>query len=200
MISIVVGGHSRNVGKTSIAAGLIHAFRKYPWTAIKISSHRHADIAVHSNSDAARFFEVYEEANRDGSSDTSRFLAAGARRSLWVRIEEDHADAGMRQLLAGLQPCPYLIIESNRILNVMRPDLYLMVLRYDTQDFKDSARRSLPRADAVVAVNRDSLPPPWEGLSSVLSSIPVFAATDPQILPPELEHFVRSRLQKNGSG
>ena len=35
---VAVGGHSRNVGKTSVAAGLIYAFRKYSWTAIKISS------------------------------------------------------------------------------------------------------------------------------------------------------------------
>ena len=76
-----------------------------------------------------------------GSSDTSRFLAAGACRSLWVRIEEDHSDAA-QQLLPILQSCPFVMIESNRILSVMRPDLYLMVLRYDTGDFKDSARLS----------------------------------------------------------
>ena len=101
MISIVVGGHSRNVGKTSVAAGLIHAFRTISVDCDKDFISPACQYSRPSNSDAARFFEIYEEANRDGSSDTSRFLAAGARRVLWVRIEENHADAGMRQLLAG---------------------------------------------------------------------------------------------------
>jgi hypothetical protein len=196
MTSIVVGGHSRNVGKTSVAAGLIHAFREYPWTAIKISSHRHANVSGHPDIDDFRFFEIYEEKSREGVSDTSRFLAAGASRSLWVRIEEDHADAGMRHLLSTLQSSPYLMIESNRILNVMRPDLYLMVLACDTEEFKDSARKSLKQADAVVTVTRSSVSPPWEGVSQVLSGIPQFVTSDPKIVPPELIDFVRSRLPK----
>ena len=41
---IVVGGHARNVGKTSVVAGLISAFPQYSWTAIKISSHQHQEF------------------------------------------------------------------------------------------------------------------------------------------------------------
>jgi hypothetical protein len=194
MTAIVVGGHSRNVGKTSVAAGLIRAFRKYPWTAIKISSHRHANIAVPSNRDPGCFYEIFEEESREGTSDTSRFLAAGACRSLWMRIDEDHADTSMRQLQSILQSYPFVVIESNRILSVIRPDLYIMVLKYDTRDFKDSARKSLKQADAVVAVNPDSVPPPWEGVSEILSDIPQFATPDPRIIPEELIDFVESKL------
>jgi hypothetical protein len=198
MTVIVVGGHSRNVGKTSVAAGLIHALRKYPWTAIKISSHRHANIPASPKGDEEYFPEIYEEANREGSSDTSRFLAAGACRSLWLRIQEDHADMAMQQLLPVLQSCPFVMIESSRILRVIRPDLYIMVLRYDTKDFKDSARASLSQADAVVAVNPDSSPPPWDGISEILSEIPQFVTPDPQIIPARLIDFVRSRISQEG--
>jgi hypothetical protein len=198
MIAIVVGGHSRNVGKTSVAAGLIRAFGKYPWTAIKISSHHHANIAISPKGNEGCFYEIYEESNREGFSDTSRFLAAGACRSLWVRIDENHADAGMRQLLPILQSYPYAMIESNRVLSVMRPDLYLMVVRYDAEEFKDSARKSLNQADAIVAVNPDFAPPPWEGVSYDLSRIPQFMTADPQIIPAELIGFVQSRLSRDG--
>ena len=37
---VVVGGHSRNVGKTSVAAGLIAATRELGWTALAYSSNR----------------------------------------------------------------------------------------------------------------------------------------------------------------
>jgi hypothetical protein len=197
MTAIVVGGHSRNVGKTSVAAGLIRAFGQYPWTAIKISSHQHANTAIPLKGNEGRLYEIYEEANREGSSDTSRFLAAGACRALWVRIEENHSDAGMRQLSPLLQSYPFVMIESNRVLSVMRPDLYLMVVRYDAKEFKDSARVSLNQADAVVAVNPGFSLPPWDGVSDILSKIPQFVTSDPRIIPAELIGFVRSALSKS---
>ena len=189
---VAVGGHSRNVGKTSVAAGLIYAFRKYSWTAIKISSHRHASISS-LKKDNEENFDIYEESNREGSSDTSRFLAAGAGRSLWLRIKDDRSDTA-QQLLPILQSCPFVLIESNRIVRVIRPDLFIMVLRFDTIDFKDSARTCLHQADAVIAVNPDSSPPPWEGISETLSKIPQFITADPRVMPAGLIDFVQSRL------
>ncbi|MBP1623840.1 MAG: hypothetical protein H6Q07_1860, partial [Acidobacteria bacterium] len=50
--------------------------------------------------------------------------------------------------------------------------------------------------DAVVAVNPDFLPPPWEGVSDILSGIPQFVTSDPQILPAELIGFIKARLPK----
>ncbi len=190
---VAVGGHSRNVGKTSVAAGLIHAFRRYPWTAIKISSHRHASLSNLTKDNEENFCDVYEESNREGSSDTSRFLAAGARRSLWMRIEDHRSDTA-QQLLPILQSSPFVLLESNRILRLIRPDLFIMVLRFDTMDFKDSARACLRQADAVVAVNPDLAPPPWEGISDVLSKIPQFITPDPRVMPAGLIDFVQSRL------
>lgn len=190
---VVVGGHSRNVGKTAVAAGLIYAFRQYSWTAIKISSHRHASLSNLKKDNEEHFCDIYEESQREGSSDTSRFLAAGAGRSLWMRIEDDRADTA-QQLLPILQSCPFVLVESNRILRLIRPDLFIMVLKFDTMDFKDSARACLRQADAVVAVNPDSAPPPWEGISDTLSRIPQFSTADPRVMPAGLIDFVQSRL------
>jgi hypothetical protein len=120
---VAVGGHSRNVGKTSVAAGLIYAFRKYPWTAIKISSHRHASLSSLKKDNEENFFDIYEESNREGSSDTSRFLAAGASRSLWMRIEDDGSDT-TQQLLPILQSCPFVLLESNQIVRLIHPDIF----------------------------------------------------------------------------
>ena len=69
-----------------------------------------------------------------------------------------------------------------------------MVLRFDTMDFKDSARACLRHADVVVAINPDSAPPPWEGISEMLSNIPQFITADPQVMPAGLIDFVQSRL------
>ena len=41
MALVVIGGHSRNVGKTSVVAGIIAALREYQWTAMKITQYGH---------------------------------------------------------------------------------------------------------------------------------------------------------------
>jgi len=41
MALIVIGGHSRSVGKTSVVAGLISALSEYNWTALKITQYGH---------------------------------------------------------------------------------------------------------------------------------------------------------------
>lgn len=37
----MVGGHSRNIGKTSVVEGLIRRFRQKKWTALKITQYGH---------------------------------------------------------------------------------------------------------------------------------------------------------------
>lgn len=195
MTTIVVGGHSRNVGKTSVVAGLIAAFSQYSWTALKISSHWHADSASLEDENKEDVCHIHEECNRDGRADTSRFLAAGAARSFWVRVREGRLEAAMPRLLPILQSNPFVIIESNAILQYIQPDLYIMVLRFDVEDFKESARVTLPRAHAAVAVNYGVSMPAWKGIScETISRIPLYPTTDPQIIPIGLIDLAQAHL------
>ena len=86
---VVVGGHSRNIGKTSVAAGLIAALPQYNWTAMKITQHGHGICsAVGEPCDCAVEYDhpyAISEESAPGASDSARFLAAGARRSYWLR-------------------------------------------------------------------------------------------------------------------
>ena len=41
MAVVVVGGHSRNIGKTSVVAGLIARLPEFHWTAFKITQYGH---------------------------------------------------------------------------------------------------------------------------------------------------------------
>ncbi len=187
MAIIVVGGHARNVGKTSVVAGIISAFPQYSWTAIKISSHRHRECEDIN--------DIFEEKDSAGSSDTSRFLAAGASRSLWVQIGEDNAEPLLKKLIPIIKAGSFVIIESNYILKILHPDLYLMVLRRDVEEFKNSAKETLNRADAAVLMNPGFAAPPWRGIpNDAFIGIPVFAATDLQNIPEGLIDFVQSRI------
>lgn len=195
MATIVVGGHSRNVGKTSVTAAIIAAWPQYSWTAVKISSHWHEGGDSTGKSGSPEICRIDEEFQRNDGTDTGRFLAAGASRSFWVRVRDGNLQEALPQLMPVLHSNPYAIIESNGIVRYIHPDLYLMVHRYDVQDYKKSARENLRHVDAVVAVNYRNTPPAWKGAPlSLIADIPIFRVTDPQTLPQDLMEFIQSRL------
>ena len=88
MAIVVIGGHSRNVGKTSVVAGLISALPEYRWTALKITQYGHGVCSANGEAcDCAtddHTWAINEEKDRSGESDTSRFLVAGAQKVWWV--------------------------------------------------------------------------------------------------------------------
>jgi len=49
---VVVGGHSRNIGKTSLVAGLIRKLRSHNWTAVKITLYGNG-VCAHDGGAAA---------------------------------------------------------------------------------------------------------------------------------------------------
>ncbi len=197
---IVIGGHSRSVGKTSVVAGLISALPDFRWTALKITQYGHGICSANGEAcDCAtpdHAWAVSEERDRSGESDTSRFLVAGADHAWWVRTEQGRLAEAMprvRQILAGTQN---VIIESNSVLRFVKPDLYLTVLDPQTADFKASAQTFLDRADAVLLHSAEnSKSPAWErvSLKPVLNR-PIFAIYPPQYVSPEVVEFVRARL------
>src|SRR5437764_11276681 len=156
MALVVVGGHSRNIGKTSLVCGLISALRELDWTAVKITQFGHGICSAHGEpcdcapSDLDHTFAINEEHDRSGRSDTSRFLRAGARQSLWVRTRQGMLAEAMPQLRRILSNSENVILESNSVMQFVSPDVYLTVLDPATEDFKDSARLFLDRADALV--------------------------------------------------
>jgi len=197
---VVIGGHSRSVGKTSVVAGLISALREYDWTAVKITQYGHgvcsANGAPCDCATADHSWAISEETNRGGESDTSRFLLAGASRALWVRTEQGRLAEAMPALRQRLEPARNVLVESNSVLKFMRPDLYLTVLDPGTEDFKTSAREFLDRANAVILHDRSKLgEQAWRGVSlKPVADQPVFRVSPPPYVTPEIVEFVRSSV------
>jgi hypothetical protein len=194
---IVVGGHSRSLGKTSVVAGLISALREYDWTAVKITQYGHgvcsANGAPCDCATADHSWAISEEKDRGGDSDTSRFLVAGAERALWVRTEQGRLAEAMPALRKRIEQSSHVILESNSVLKFLRPDLYLTVLDPNTEDFKTSAREFLDRADAVIL--HDGSRSVWQSVSlKPVAERPVFRITPPPYVTSEIVEFVRNRI------
>lgn len=198
MALVVVGGHTRNVGKTSVVAGLIAALPEFHWTAMKITQYGHGVCSQSGESCECatedHTFAITEESNRSGESDTSRFLVAGAVRAWWVRTQQGRLAEAMPVIRRRLEAAENAIVESNSILKFMRPDLYLTVLDPATADFKKSAKEFLDRADAVI-LHQAKANPAWDSVSlKPVSGKPIFHVHPPHYVTREIAEFVRKAV------
>jgi hypothetical protein len=200
MAIIVVGGHTRNIGKTSVVAGLIAALPEMNWTAFKVTQFGHGMCSANGEpcdcETAEHTVAVSEErAGGDSTTDSGRYLAAGAARSFWVRTRQGDLSGAMPRIRKEIALAENVVIESNSILRFLRPDLYLSVLDPETPDFKDSAKYFLDRADAVLVAEGELGHPEWKGISlKLLEGTPVLPMRPPLYVTGEVVEFVRQRL------
>lgn len=194
MAVIVVGGQSRNLGKTSVVAGLIARLPQMRWTAFKITQYGHgfctANGAPCACATADHTIAVSEERSASSGTDTARFFAAGAARSIWVRTRQGMLAEAMPRIQKELAKAENAILESNSIMQFLQPDLYLTVLDSATADFKTSARLYLDRADALLirATGPDPLP------NHLVDAKPRFPIAPPTYLTDAVVEFVRDRI------
>ena len=199
MAIVVVGGHTRNIGKTSVVAGLIAALPEKRWTAIKITQFGHGVCSANGEpcdcATADHAMAISEERDRGSGTDTSRYLAAGAARSFWVRTRQGELGEAMgrvRELLVGSENA---IVESNSVLRFLQPDVSLSVLDPSIGDFKPSALRYLDRVDALIVPVGAVFAPGWGGVSTrMIEGKRKFYFRAPDYCRVELAGFVAERL------
>ena len=201
MAIVVIGGHTRNIGKTSVVTGLIEALPEMHWTAFKITQFGHGMCSANGEpcdcETAEHTLAVSEErAGGDSTTDSGRYLAAGAMRSFWVRTRQGDLSEAMPRIRKEIARAENVVIESNSVLRFLRPDLYLSVLDPETADFKDSAKYFLDRADAVLVPEGDLGRPEWKGVSlKLVEGTPVLAMRPPIYVTDEVVAFVKQRLR-----
>ncbi len=208
---IVVGGHTRSIGKTQLVCDVIAAFPAANWIAGKITQYGHGVCAQNGeNCDCApdeHVCAINWETRPETGTDSARFLAAGAQRSFWLRTKQGFLAEGLPLLRAALQETladakgelPPLIVESNSLLQFLKPSLYFSVVDPAKEDFKDSARAALDRADALVLRgNSDIIPmagPSWTKLPArLLKEKPSVTQREGEPLPEPLHVLVHRAL------
>jgi molybdopterin-guanine dinucleotide biosynthesis protein len=200
MAVVVVGGHSRSVGKTSVVASLIARLPERNWTACKITQFGHGFCSANGEPCECQTDEhtiaISAERHPNTGTDSARFLAAGAKRSLWVRTRVGRLAEAMPRIRQEIAAAENIIFESNSLLQFLRPDLYLTVLDHATADFKASARLFLDRADAVLLrASSQEVVPHWNEVSlRLIADKPRFLVTPPSLIGDDLIAFVEQRL------
>ena len=98
---------------------------------------------------------------------------------------------------AGEDSSP-LILESNSLLQFLKPSLYFAVIDPAREDFKDSARVALDRADALVLRGSMDAPaaPSWLKLpANLLRTKPSVSQCEGEALPEPLQVLIERALQ-----
>jgi molybdopterin-guanine dinucleotide biosynthesis protein len=197
---VVVGGHSRNIGKTSLAAGIIRRLRDRNWVALKITQYGNSVCEHHAGEakcgcepESGEPFALTEE-YEPNKTDTGRFLAAGAARSFWLRTPTGELPHAAEMVQKILRQGENVIVESNSVVELVQPDVFLMLLDFSCEDFKPSSMRFLDRADAFVVVDRGINAPLWADVArGMWDTKPQFLITPPRYASAEVVEFVRSR-------
>jgi hypothetical protein len=209
---MVIGGHTRSIGKTQLVCDVIAAFPQAQWIAGKITQYGHGVCARNGEDcDCAPTEHVAAidwEIQSASGTDSARFLAAGARRSFWLRTKQGFLAEGLPLLRAALRETlgtpetepPPLIVESNSLLQFLKPSLYIAVLDPAKEDFKDSARAALDRADALVfRGTQEALPgavPAWAKLPlRLLKEKPSVVQREGEPLPVPLHVLIQRALE-----
>lgn len=203
MAIVVVGGQTRNIGKTSVIAGLIAASPELEWTAFKITQFGHGICSANGKpcdcETGPHTIAISEERDPTTGTDSARFLAAGAARSFWVRTRQGQLGDAIPRLRKELDRSVNAILESNSILRYLRPHLYLTVLDPSKCDFKSSAMQFLAQVDAIVwsgekfAARADEI---QQSLNrrNISNSKPQFFLGPPEYASRELTQFVMESI------
>lgn len=163
---IIVGGHSRHVGKTSLVVALLRTLHAPEWTAVKISSHRHGMAS-----------EWVEENPAE-----SRYLQAGAGRAFLVCAPDATFERAVQPIRRMLAEGRNVIVESNRFAAYCAADLTLFVIAPSIADWKPSSMHPLRTADAIVLSGEGELPPGAEALAGErIRGLPLFRLGEPPL-------------------
>jgi hypothetical protein len=210
---IVVGGHTRSIGKTQLICDVIRAFPRTEWIAGKITQYGHGICAQNGeNCDCAPTEHACAldwETHTDTGTDSARFLEAGAKRSFWLRTKQGYLAEGLpllRQKLGEIakegngRDNQAVVVESNSLMRFVKPSLYFAVIDPLKDDFKESAQLALDRAHALVMrgeVSGDGLPAPlWMRLpEALLREKPSVLQREGDGLPEPLKELVHRILQ-----
>jgi hypothetical protein len=209
----VVGGHTRSIGKTQLVCDVIRAFPETDWTAGKITQYGHGVCAQNgANCDCAPTEHICAldwEKQSDTGTDSARFLAAGAKRSFWLRTKQGYLAEALPLLRKSLEQVVEeanreanraLIVESNSLMQFVKPSLYFAVIDPSRDDFKESAQMALDRAHALVMrgeTGGDAPPAPlWMKLpAQLMKEKPSVLQREGEALPEPLWALVHRTLR-----
>ena len=150
---ILIGGATRNVGKTAFSCSVIrNNSKKYKIIALKIKTIYEGDDFFHGKdrNPLKGNYRIIEEIDTDGDEDTQRMLQAGANRVFRIKAKSEFLKEAFHDFYSQLPEGSFIVCESNSLRNILKPSIFLLIKHKSSDEMKPSAKKLAPLADKIV--------------------------------------------------
>ena len=146
---LLIAGTGRHCGKTSLACRIIESLplSQKP-VCIKVSNHfdpQKGSIVLMETTG----WRLIEESSASTEKDSSRMLAAGAKRVLFLEAEGANVGLAFSAALEEIDPDAGILVESGGLRHWWKPSLFLIIHRSGTEP-KPSSSAWFPLADKIL--------------------------------------------------
>lgn len=154
---LLVGGSGRNIGKTTLAAMIIHHFcENHEIVGLKISNIKPGDAHLHGQHDGAlQNNYVISEERHSGTKDSQRFLTNGAIKSFYIRTKDEHLGAAFMAFQQMVGPDTLIVCESYTLRTFVVPGVFIMIRASVNGEAKPQLAQQLQIAD-IIADEKDT--------------------------------------------
>jgi hypothetical protein len=149
---VMIGGNSRNSGKTTIACRCISKLSaNHEVIGLKVTSVRPGEDDLHGNhtDDFMGNFTIFEELNPESNKDTSKMLKAGATHVYYIRVEEKFTKQAIVHFVSRYVDKQLIVCESRSLREIVKPGLFLIMMRLQVEDQGKDMSKYLNKADKV---------------------------------------------------
>jgi len=152
----MIGGNSRNSGKTSLSCSIIKKIAAgHEVVGLKVTSIRPGEDGFHGShtEEVSSRFTIFEECDTNSSKDTSKMLRAGATRVYYIRVADVFVKEAILHFLSKYIKNEILVCESRSLRNIIKPGLFIMMLRIPETGRNKSIGDYLDKADLIFNFN-----------------------------------------------
>ena len=156
---ILIGGNSRNCGKTTLACNIIGKLAKsHEVIGLKVTAMRPGEDHLHGNHDIENSsdFTIFEELDPLTHKDTSRMLQSGAKRVFYIQALDESIENRLLDFISKYSNKQPIVCESRSLRRLIKPSLFLMMIRVTEQGtIKHNMQSFLPLANKVFDLAKD---------------------------------------------
>ena len=148
----MIGGNSRNAGKTTLACGVISKLAAtHDTIGLKVTSIRPGEEGLHGTHNEMDLtgFEVMEELKTDSPKDTSKMLRAGAKQVFYLRVSDFYVEKAIVFFLKNFVNNQLIVCESRSLRNIVAPGLFVMMVRNPAVGEPKDIATYLDKADFI---------------------------------------------------
>lgn len=151
---LLISGTGRNSGKTTLACNIISKFSvNYPIIAVKVSSHlNHVEESGKMIYQRENIY-IAEESDTSKSKDSSRMLAAGAKKSFFIVVKDEQLIDAFTKIKGSIDKNDLIVCESGGLRNVVIPGLFFIVHHSENPSPKSESEKLKRFCDRWITFN-----------------------------------------------